>query len=197
MKLTVLLCLSLAVSAARAEDVAEERRRLEAREVLVTTQEVPGRSLPRVKAKALIRARPAEVWAIVQDCGHYKETMPRIVDSRELSREGDKVICRVEYDLPFPLGSLWSETEAVHTVQPGRLYRRAWRLRRGDFVENTGSWTLEPYGAPDITLVTYDISSEPNVRLPAFVLEMGQKRTLPELFEGLRERLEVKRGDER
>ena len=190
MKLMAFFCLCLAVSTARAENVADETRRLRAGEVLITTQKVPGRSVPRVKAKALIKAPPSEVWAIIEDCGRYKETMPRIVDSRELSRERGNVVCRVEYDMPFPLGDIWSETESMHTEEPQRLYRRAWRLRRGDFIENTGSWTLEPYGATDVTLVTYEILSEPNVSLPAFVLKMAQQQTLPEVFSRLRKRLE-------
>lgn len=169
----------------------DEIRRLEAGEVLISTEDVPGRSLPRLKGTGLVKASPEKVWAIVADCANYKRTMPRTIESQELAREGDRVRCRLTFDMPFPLSDLWVETESVNTVvEPGLRYRRAWSLRDGDFRENTGSWTLEPNGGGKFTVVTYEALSEPNVPLPRFVVKMLQEITLPDMFAGLRQRLE-------
>ncbi len=172
------------------EGRADAIRRLEAGEVLISTEDVPGRSLPRVKGTGLIKAPPEKVWALVADCANYKHTMPRTIESQELGREGGRVRCRLELDMPFPLSDLWVETESVNTALPGRRYRRAWSLRGGDFRENTGSWTLEPYDGGKLTVVTYEALSEPKVPLPRLVVKRMQEITLPDVFAGLRQRLE-------
>jgi uncharacterized protein YndB with AHSA1/START domain len=189
MRATTLFILTAIVAMAHAQD-ADEERRLESGEVLVTTEEVAGRSVPRVRARALVQAPPEKVWSIIADVARYKDWMPRILESEELSREGDEIVVRLRFDMPFPFGDLSSVTAAVYTVEPGRLYKRTWRLRGGDFLENTGSWTLEPHGDGRATHVTYEILSEPNVPLPSFILESAQRTTLPELFTRLRARVE-------
>lgn len=187
----VLALLVTAASAARGDaDRADDIHRLEAGEVLISTEDVPGRSVPRLKGIALIKAPPEKVWAVIEDCSNYKHTMPRTIESQELSREGNRVRCRLEFDMPFPFSNLWVETEAVNSALPGRRYERAWSLRGGDFRENTGSWTLEPHDGGRFTIATYETLSEPNVPLPRFIIRMAQEITLPDMFAGLRRQLE-------
>ena len=193
--LALLLGLSLVVTlpAAEARDVAgraDESRRLEAGEILVSSWPVVGYSLPQVKVIGVVKAPPEKVWAVVRDCANYKRTMPRTLESTELARAGNEVRCRVTIDMPFPFQDLWVETDATETVDPGRRYTRAWKLRDGDFRANTGSWTLEAYHGGASTLVTYEVLSEPKTALPKFIIKMAQEQTLPGLIEGLRKQLE-------
>ena len=179
----IVLLLLLALS-------TEETRRLEAGEILTSSREVAGYSVPQMKAIGLVKAPPEKVWAVIRECGNYKNTMPRTLESKELARAGNQVRCRVTLDMPFPFQDIWVETESIETVDPGRRYHRAWKLRDGDFRSNTGSWTLEAHGGGASTLVTYEILSEPNIALPQWILKAAQELTLPDLIEGLREQLE-------
>ena len=193
---TALLFLAALVAPAIALE-ADEARRLEAGELGVMRHEVPGRSVPRVEARALVQAPPEKVWPIIADVAHYKDWMPRVLESEVVSREGDEIVSRLVLDMPFPFGDLTSLTTVVHTVEPGRLYKRVWRLRGGDFLENAGSWTLEPHAEGRATRITYEILSEPNVPLPSFILESAQRTSLPELFTRLRDRVGEKKENER
>ena len=68
---------------------------------------------------AVIDSAPEALWAIISKCSAYKRTMVRTIDSKDLSRKGNKVRCRVTVDLPFPLSDITATTDAVHTVKPG------------------------------------------------------------------------------
>ena len=188
-----LLPLVLASTSARAADDAlspEDVRRLEAREIIVTTEDVPGHKLPRTRMVGLIQAPPEKVWAIIQDCNRYAQTMPRTLESHELERQGDRVRCKAKVDMPFPFGDLVSDTEAVQTVERGVRYQRKWTLRGGDFEANEGIWTLEPRDGGAATLVRYQSLFVPKVAIPAWIQNWATTVTMPGMLEGLRKQTE-------
>ncbi|MGH7805430.1 MAG: SRPBCC family protein, partial [Candidatus Binatia bacterium] len=189
----MIAALALATAIARAEEPAlsaDELRRLAAREILTRSEDVPGHKIPRMHAAGVIQAPPEKVWAIIQDCNRYEETMPRTLESDELERDGNRVHCKAKIDMPFPFADLVSETNAVHTIEPGVRWRRQWTHRGGDFDANEGSWTLEPRDGGAATLARYQALFEPKVSLPNWVLSWAQNVTLPKLIEGLREHAE-------
>ena len=53
--------------------------------VLVRRVELPGGGPPEIRVEAIIDAAPALVWPVIEDCGRYRHTMPRITASEELS----------------------------------------------------------------------------------------------------------------
>ena len=183
-------CAALAHDAVEETFTPQEVARLARGEVLITSSDVPGRSVPHVRAVALFKVPPERLWAIIEDCTHYKDNMPRTLESKELLRDGNRVRCREKIDMPFPFSDLWEETDAVHTVEPGRRYVRAWQHHDGDFRVNTGSWTLEARDGGKATLATYETLSEPNVTLPGIIVKLAQQRTLPEMFDRLRKKVE-------
>src|SRR5882724_11250233 len=162
---------SLAAESLTPEDTA----RLERGEVLITADAVPGRSVPHVRAIAVIKAPPERVWAILDDCAHYKDNLPRILESEEVLRDGTRVRCREKIGMPFPFSDLRMENDAVNTIEPGRRYVRAWHLREGDFRVNQGSWTLEARDGGKSTLATYETLSEPTTPLPSFIVKLAQQ----------------------
>jgi ribosome-associated toxin RatA of RatAB toxin-antitoxin module len=175
--------LVLAAAPARADD---QKARLEKGEVIVTSRAVKGSDTPEMVARALIAAPPAKVWNIVSHCADYPRTMPRIKAAKELSRKGDKVVCKVTIEMPFPYSDLTSVSEATHTVSPAR-YARVWRFLSGDYKANSGSWVLTPYqGDPKRTLAVYRIHAEPKPWIPAWIRKKAQQRTIPEMMERLR-----------
>lgn len=193
MPLLLVFWILFAGSVLRADDgarSADEIRRLERGEVLVNVRPIDGQPIPLLRATGLVKAPPERVWAIIQNCVNYKHTMPRTLESQELARDGNRVRCRMKFDMPFPLQDLWEETDAVLTVEPGRMYKRAWTHRDGDFRVNTGSWTLEAQPDGKSTVATYETLSEPKVPLPGFLLRMAQEKTLPDVIENLRRQVE-------
>lgn len=190
--ITHVLAAAFTLAAASPDDA-----KLAAGEVVTSLRKVPGSDVEEATAKAVIDAAPEKVWALVSACAGYKHNMPSIVESAELSRvpakesDGPNAVeitkCKVVADLPFPLSDLTSVTRGVHTIEPGKLWRRQWTLIEGDYTRNEGSWTLVPWGDGTKTLATYRIHAEPKVPLPAPLMASVQQGKLPEVMKKLRE----------
>ncbi|MBK7858709.1 MAG: SRPBCC family protein [Archangiaceae bacterium] len=165
------------------------RARLEAGEVVITTEPVAGSELPRAIAEGVIDAPPEKVWAMIEDCGTYPKNMPRIKTVTVLERDAGTQVCRTTADAPFPIGDLTSETRAVMTVEPGVRWERKWSFLKGDYTANSGSWVLTPYqGDGKRTDARYQIHVEPKLHVPNALVTSAQKSGLKDLFARLRER---------
>jgi len=164
----------------------QTRARLERGEVLIETEDV-GAAMPRVKVTAIIECKPERVWQIVSNVADYPRTMEGVKKAQQLSHEGDIVRARITVKMPFPLKDLTATTEARHTVVEGERYERAWKLVEGDYKENSGRWLFETFeGDPGRTLVTYELLAIPNIRIPAALQGLAQKKVLPKLINNLR-----------
>ncbi|MBL9036914.1 MAG: hypothetical protein JNG84_00235 [Archangium sp.] len=184
-------CLVVWCSGAFAEDSLEVR--LARGDVIVSTEPVAGSDIPRVTVQGVIDAPPEKMWTIIDDCGNYAKHMPRIAASTEVSRDGNKVTCRITADMPWPVSDLTSESAGVHTVEPGKRWMREWKLVRGDYVQNTGRWVLTPFGTDATrTLAMYQVHVQPKVALPQALLNSAQTKTLPTVIYRLREVMKAK-----
>lgn len=164
---------------------ATTEERLAAGEVIVTTHDV-GAELPQAEVQAVINAPPAAVWKIVDDCANYKRNMPRIADSKLLQRNGNVATCQVTVDMPMPFSNLTSVSEATSTAGPPQ-WKRVWKMIRGDYKRNEGSWVLTPFDAAGTrTKAVYKVLAIPNVSLPNFVLRKAQQGALPDMIERIR-----------
>jgi ribosome-associated toxin RatA of RatAB toxin-antitoxin module len=168
------------------------RDRLDRGEILIDTESVPGSHLPRVLVRAVFEAPPERVWAVIDPVRDYESTMANVKRSEELLRERqddqtERVRARITVGMPFPLRDLTSVTDAIHTVVPGESYERAWTLVEGDYRENSGAWRLVPFdGDPTRTLVSYRLHAVPNIRIPAALHGIAQKKVIPRLINSLR-----------
>jgi len=167
------------------------RQRLDHGEVVIDTEAVDGSPLPRVVVLAVIEASPARVWRIIDQVSEYHRTMGGVKSSTEISRgpvqEGEQVRARITVKMPFPLRDLTSVTDAVHTVEPDRRYERRWRLVEGDYRENRGGWVLTPFDDDSArTLVSYTLHAVPNIRIPAALHGVAQRKIIPRLIDHLR-----------
>lgn len=165
-----------------------DQKKLDAGEVLIKPVPPSGGSGIAVKAAALIDAPPERVFSVVDDCGHFHEFMPRTEKSEERSRTADRSICFVEISMPFPFSNLWSETEVVRAKRPDGGWSRQWRLVRGSYKKNSGSWTLLPHGEGR-TLAIYRLDTEPDIALPDALIRSAQAGSLPDVFTAVRKRL--------
>jgi ribosome-associated toxin RatA of RatAB toxin-antitoxin module len=171
----------LASSRARADDAAD----LEAGKIVVTSVPVAGSSEPEHVMRAIVESPPASVWKVVSDCAHFKERLPHIAASAELSRVGSTVTCQVTIDMPFPTSNLTAVTEAIHDERADGMTRK-WKLVRGDYEFNDGSWTIESYRGGSASLVTYRLHVKPKTAVPGFIRNLAQSKALPELMQRVR-----------
>lgn len=179
-----------ATSAAQGQArVSIEAARLAKGEILIDTAPAPQSDTPFYVARGVVEAPPARVWAIVADCGRYRETMVRVAASTLVSRNDAATVCRLQMAMPFPLPNLTAVTRATHRAEGGR-FTREWQLVEGDFALHEGSWVLEPFeGDSNRTLVTHRARVRPKLPVPEMLLAGSKKETLKETLENLRRQL--------
>jgi hypothetical protein len=181
-----ILAAALLPTLAIAEPSHEDR--LQGGEVFVTSENVAGTEMPLSQVEGVVEASPEAVWAIVSECSNYAKHFQRILASEELQREGNVVTCKVTTDMPFPISDLTSINRAVHTVEPGKRWKREWKLVEGDYAFNQGSWELTPFrGDPKRTLARYRIHAQPKISLPQGIIRAAQGGNLPNVMNRLRE----------
>jgi len=164
---------------------ADDRSDLDAGKILVTSAAIAGSGEPEHIVRAVVESPPAAVWRVVSECDHFKERLPHIAAAHELSRAGAIVICEVTIAMPFPASNLTAVTEAVHDVRPDGM-SRTWKLVRGDYEYNDGSWTVQSYRGGAASLVTYRVHVKPKSAIPGFIRNAAQERALPDLLEHVR-----------
>ena len=147
----------------------------------VRTSAVKGSDMPRITAKAVLAQPPEKVWGVISDCSKYKGRMPRVAAAKLVKKEGNKHTCEVTVEVPFPFSNLTAVTEAVHEESAEGMSRR-WKLVRGDYKKNEGSWEIKPLEGGKKSQVTYTLHVEPNTSLPSSILEAAQKKAIPDLF---------------
>jgi ribosome-associated toxin RatA of RatAB toxin-antitoxin module len=166
---------------------------LSAGEIIVETKAVKGSDVPRASVTAVVDAAPAEIWAIVSDCNTYSKNMIRIESAKELSREGNQVVCEVTADMPFPLSNLTAQTRAKHTVGPP-VWSREWTLIKGDYTSNEGSWRIQAFDLEGTrSLVVYSVHAVPDMMVPDSLIKKAQRDTLPDLIKNLRKKVGKKK----
>ena len=151
-------------------------------QVEIKTYSVAGSTVPKIVARAIMDVPAKKVWAIVSDCAQYKTRMPRIVASELLKKEGNVHTCKVTVEMPFPFANLTGITEATHTETDTAMSRR-WKLVSGDYKVNNGSWEVKAIDNGAASLVVYSIHADPNTAVPNAIREAAQKKTLPDMFE--------------
>jgi len=188
-----IVCLSfLAPSALAKSERDKTKSKLRRGEIVVKTGEKKGSKYPTILAMALIDVKPSQLWSVISDCRTYKDNLPSTVSSDRLKRWGDKKErCKIVISVPL-LPNLTAVTDSVMSVEPDKKYVRAWKLLKGDYKKNAGSWTLMPFEGPDRTLVVYKAHVEPKMDVPPKIQKMAIRNSLPQLFKKLRRKMAEK-----
>ena len=123
-----------------------------------------------------------EAFAFITDYEGVK-SLPGIVDSKVLSRSGNKVkVARlVEERILFIPFEMRSELEYVEFPNKALLFEQI----SGDTKYYKGSWRLLP--EKDFTTFKYDAQVEPNSMVPSAVIEFFIKNILRRQFESMAE----------
>lgn len=190
---TPLICFAALLFSSASALALTDDEKIAKGEIILTTTAQEGSDVPLIAITAVIDTTPELVWKLIDKCADYKKVMPRMSESEELSRDGNKVRCRTKIAAPWPVKDLEAVTLATHTVEPGKSWVRSWTLESGTFDRNEGSWTLTPYGDGTKTLVVYKAATQPHSSVPGFIRKMAQKSALPDIIHNMRKAL-VKEG---
>ena len=160
--------------------------RLAAGEVIVTPHRVEGFAIPALTVDAVLDAPPERVWALVDDCYGYRNTMPRVAESVETERVGTRSICKWKVVMPFPFSDITTVVEAKSVATPAR-WQRDFHQISGDFVRNEGYWRLERFGADGKrTRVSYRLHAVMSSMVPDGFVKRGQVKAMHEMIGNLR-----------
>lgn len=145
-------------------------------------------SIERGKAIGVIDATTEEVFRVATDFAKYREFMPRVVDSSQLSRSEDTAQVMLTAELPWPAGRTWIEADYKMEKLAGGIYRVRFDMRRGNMRKYLGSLYIEPW-TPTRTAVTYELVAEPSVIAPKSVLNRGVRRSAGNFVHALRQHI--------
>lgn len=148
----------------------------------------PGAGKPKqVIASGLINAPPAKVWRALTDYGAYNQFMPRVAESKLVSRKGNSAIATMKLSLPFPFSGTWYTNR--YDENPGAM-SLSWRSLNGSIKSTVGGWTLRPQGSG--TFATYRVTTDLGaVLIPKVLQDEVTKRTVPEIFASVEKRAQA------
>jgi carbon monoxide dehydrogenase subunit G len=137
----------------------------------------------------LIEATPSEILNVLYDLESLTEWSPAHQEIEVLERDAEGRPSRSRQVVKIV--GISDEQELAHTVHPDGV---GWSLISAQQQRaQEARYTLTPEG--DSTRVRFDITVDPIVPLPGFLIKRGAKGLLETATEGLRKRvLQVKRG---
>jgi hypothetical protein len=205
------LVLMVALSGTPAEPASETPwTQVHDGDVKVYAREHAGGRVLEVKGEAVLDASPLELQGVFLDQDPHRPKTPYVVESRLVKTLDDHRTVRYQH-LAFPVISdrdYFMEVNHESLVRPDGTgtYRSSWKpwgaeLPARDGIvrvtTNEGYWEITAAGQPDHAHVTYYVYSDPGGALPAWVINMGNKRVLPDLIHHLEERVVEYRAREK
>jgi len=184
---------------APAEGSSAELRRLAAGEVLVTLAPVSPAGGPREGiGRGVIDAPPDRVYRALTDWAHAEEWMPFVERSDAAPQPDGSVVSFQALDLPAPLGDRHYKIRARAGVASRKT--RVWRTRwsyvpgSGNVEDHRGSWELTAFG-DGRTLATCRLYTDPGGAVAAWMMDRATRKSLPWIFDGLRQQVRRSRYD--
>lgn len=137
----------------------------------------------------VIDATPEEVLAVIADVESVPEWSPQYLSAEIVEAHDDGRPRRVKMKVK---AAGLTDDQVVDYTWTG--HSAAWTLvSAGQLRSQDAKYTLQPDGAK--TKVTFEITVDPSVPLPGFVLKRAMKGAMKTATDGLRERVEqLKKG---
>lgn len=186
-----LLVLSIATSTPASAAAEDWRSVLNRDGVQVFARSVPGSPVWELRAAATFAVPAEQLLALLVDTPAYPKNMPPTEAVRLLRRDGGVSFVHMVINPPFisrrdscirtwttrlPSGQLLSQWRPAPELCPPP---RSGVVR---MPENSGRWLLTPLPGGRGTQVEYEIHSDPGGKVPAWMVNRGTARSLPELF---------------
>lgn len=167
---------------------ADEERRVQKGEVIVHVEQTD-EPIKRTLVVGLIGAPPEMVFPIYTDFASYTELFESTRTSEVLRHEGNLVFCKFIIDFPWPLGSRWISNQT--TMIPDS---QAFTFKKHEGTVKVYEGALKVLPEPhNRSRVVYTAKIDPDLPLPAWLVNMVQAHYFPNVIHRVRERL-VKLG---
>jgi hypothetical protein len=187
--LLVLLVAAPALALGTPDLSADQRRRLQQREIVFLDVLPPGDGTPVAQggtAMAFVRAEQQTVWRVLVDYPRHSGLYPRVVEATLVQSVGQHAVVRYVIGIgPFSFGF-----HVDHHADPDRgdLVWRLARDRRNDlFRDSWGYWHIEPVTGG--VVLTYAMAAR--TVLPAFLTRGAERDGLVETLRAVRDRAEL------
>jgi hypothetical protein len=167
----------------------------------VSVRDRGGNPVKELRAVGVIDAPTWVVKNVLDDVDSYPRFMPYTAEARLLNRDTAKRTAIVYMKLNPPLVGPRDVTiriqEQVSKAPDGSMiYNSHWEADNASgpaaqagvtrMSLDEGSWTLEPAGDGKSTRAIYSLLTDAGGNLPAFVVNMANKRSVADLFEAVR-----------
>jgi ribosome-associated toxin RatA of RatAB toxin-antitoxin module len=149
-------------------------------------------------ARGLIAAPPERVFRAVTDVEHWHEFMPFLTASDARLQKDGSILSAQRLALPFPLGELRYRIvfrSRVERTPQGAVWQADWSFvpGSGNLAGLRGSWSLA--AAPGGTLATCRLWIDPGSQPPR-LMDRATAKSLPWIFDGLRQQVRRSRYDD-
>jgi len=133
-----------------------------------------------------------EIWSIITDFAHMTEWFPDMGESIVISQGPDGNIGQGRTIMPWPVADrTWQTNVSAERRQVGRhdsyVATYSYVPGSGNMDELYGYWLVRQYDE-ECSLVRYVVNADLGTRLPDAVITWAQRRLLPGVITGLRER---------
>jgi hypothetical protein len=167
-----------------------DRDAVAAREILVNADRGDRPLTVLVRIAAEVDAPPAAIWKILKACEIAPEYVPNVVSCKKVEEvDGGRAELFVQTIKPiFFLPTF----EHVFRLDYTPYARIDVHRVSGPIAYMEGSWWLLPQDSGRILLV-YEVSVDPGLPIPRFLVRATMKRDLPKIMQAVRERAEAAR----
>jgi uncharacterized protein YndB with AHSA1/START domain len=161
----------------------------------VRERQRPGATTREIEVESTIDAPPERVFRVLLDFERCTQIMPYTAEARVVAREADGKVAHVYTVVDAPLVARRDYTlRLADESGEGTLLLRWTPSDRGPppregmvrVAVNEGFWRLEPLDGGKRTRATYRLFTDPGGSLPAWAVNMGNRRALPEVMEAVR-----------
>lgn len=171
-----------------------EHERLEKGETVRTLETVEGYFAKRGVIRGVLNASIENIRKVILDYDHYEEFMPRVEKSRVLEKTDKHIRYFSRIDMPFPISDVEYECKVELTKNPGKILFSMVPGTGKGVRHFEGNWKLEPFSSdPKKSLVQYTVLFESVTKYPKWIVNLGTKKSLDKVIQGLRKRLNKKR----
>ena len=165
-----------------------EIRRLLQGEILIDLAFLPD-DVIGAKGRIFIDAWLEAVWNSLTDYDNLSRTLPKVVASRVVARNGNEIIL----EQTGRTGIFFFEKTVnfrlkVTEKDPQRI---EFQQESGDFSVYRGAWILEPAPKGNGTLLTYEAELKPDFFAPPILVSFVQRQDLPGILRAHKHRAET------
>lgn len=157
----------------------------------ITTHTVPaeGTSVRFGVANVVLDYPMAQVVELLHDYGRFEEYLPHFQSSRVLSRRGNRALMYIEVTAARDTITLWAQTRVSSRDENGTRVIEA-RMTEGNLDHFVVRWEITAVDATH-TRVNFRLLADPQVPLPASIMNTENERFSRLVLNAIRLRLEA------